>query len=134
MVCVYCGAKTKVNNSRHQKKPNQVWRRRICLNCSAMFSTLELPDLQRSLSVKHNDGRLAPFNRDKLFVSVYFSCGHLKDAVDAANALTGTVISKLLKQSESALVDSQTIAKITQDTLKHFNQPAAAQYQAYYLS
>src|SRR6185369_12958000 len=92
MVCIYCGGKTAVVNSRSQKKANQTWRRRQCLDCQAVFTSVEAVDLPTSLLFKKDAKHSEPFQRDKLFISVYEACGHRKDALRAATALTGTAL------------------------------------------
>src|SRR5437868_3487113 len=96
MVCIYCGGQTKVINSRHQRRSNQNWRRRECFICKAVFSTDELVNLERSVSVRQPNGALQPFRRDNLFISIYLSCGHRKNAAIDATGLCATVITKLL--------------------------------------
>ncbi len=132
MVCIYCTGETRVTNSRLQKRTNQVWRRRACLNCKAIFSTLESPDLQRSVSVRNKNGHLQPFSRDKLLLSLYSACGHRKDATDAASALTGTVISRLLPKIQNATIDRDIIVLEASQILKRFDKPASVAYLAYH--
>ncbi len=132
MVCIYCGGKTKVYNSRSQKRTNRVWRRRACLNCKAIFSSLESPDLERSVSVRYKTGRLEPFNHDKLLFSLYSACGHRKDAANAASALTDTVISHLLPKIQNAILNRDTIAQEASRVIKRFDKPAATAYLAYH--
>jgi transcriptional regulator NrdR family protein len=89
MVCVYCGSETKVTNSRHQKRTNQVWRRRQCLKCTALFTTEEKTDHTSLWKVKkNNEETLVAFSRDKLFLSIYKSCEHRLNALADAASLT----------------------------------------------
>jgi len=73
MVCIYCSGDTQVINSRLQKRPNQVWRRRKCLECGATFTTHELAAYEGSWRVKSSSAGLQPFNKNKLFLSLYKS-------------------------------------------------------------
>lgn len=132
MVCIYCGAKTRVTNSRAQKRLGGTWRRRLCEHCKAVFTTIEAPDLTASLRVRLTDGSLRPFERDLLFMSIVQSLGHRSDAVSAATALTDTVTTKALKAAQGAVLDRSSIISLTLATLKHFDDISAMYYAAYH--
>ena len=132
MKCIYCGSETQVTNSRHQKKPNQVWRRRLCKGCSGLFTTLEQADLLTSLLYKNSAGHVEPFRRDILFVSLYNSVRHRKTAASDATGLTATVISKLQTHIQSATIDRKNIIKVATEVLKRFDKAAAVTYQAFH--
>ena len=131
MDCIYCGSKTGVSNSRQQKKANQIWRRRRCTSCKAVFSTLEGVDLGRSVAID-KDGRLEPFSREKLLLSVFSACGHRKDAMECSTALTGTIVGKILAGHNSPLLKSDDIVSVTSAVLKRFDRAAYVQYNAYH--
>jgi len=135
MVCIYCGSPTSVVNSRQQKRGNTIWRRRLCSHCSNIFTTTELPDLAATLRVpsKAHPAKLLPFNRDKLFLSIYASCKHRTTALSDASSLTVTVISQLLKAQERAgLIERRQIAQATHQLLARFDKTAGTVYQAYH--
>lgn len=134
MVCIYCGGKTNVINSRLQKRQNQTWRRRECLACHAIFTTEETIDLYASVRVRSPDGVLRPFSRDKLFSSVVRACGHRREAVDDASALTATIIAMTLKEAHSAVIEAGEIAGAAYLALHRFDKAAAVQYRAYHPS
>jgi transcriptional repressor NrdR len=131
MVCIYCGHETQVTNSRHQKRLNQVWRRRKCTFCGAIFSTTEGANTSQALSIQKNNG-LEPFSRDKLFVSVYDSLRHRKTVLDDATALTGTIISTLTPLADEAAIDRDVVVTVTTTVLQRFDKPAATHYQAFH--
>ncbi len=132
MVCVYCSNKTKVINSRSQKRANQVWRRRLCNRCQAVFTTNEMVDFGSTVAIKGKNGHLQPFMRDKLFLSIHSACNHRNDAAKAANALTATAISKLLPQVMGATLAREHIITGVTEVLRHYDNAAAVQYQAYH--
>ena len=137
MVCIYCGKDTKVINSRLQRRANQVWRRRKCLTCNSVFSSLEASDLSLSLSfrtshISPNRTYLQPFQRDVLFMSILDSCKHRKTAVSDATALTGTVLSKLRPLMTGAVIDREEVVKTTYQILKRFDKAASVQYLAFH--
>jgi transcriptional repressor NrdR len=131
MVCIYCGSETQVTNSRHQKRANQVWRRRKCVNCGAIFSTLEGVNTSQALSVQKKNG-LEPFSRDTLLITVYDSLRHRKTALQDATALTSTIISTLTPLADNAVIDRDVIVTVTITILQRFDKPAATHYQAFH--
>lgn len=131
MKCIYCGSDTHVTNSRHQKRLNQVWRRRKCLNCAAIFSTAEGTNTSQALSVNKKNG-LEPFSRDTLFISVYDSLRHRKTVLDDATALTSTIISTITPLADNASIDRDVIVTVTTTVLQRFDKPAASHYQAFH--
>lgn len=132
MVCIYCSGKTQVVNSRPQKRLGQVWRRRKCSACQAVFTTLEGVDLATGLLVRTRSGDLAPFSRDKLFLSIAKALGHRHDAVEAASALTATVIAKVRAAALQGAVEYQDIIQMAHAVLQRFDKPAGVQYEAYH--
>jgi len=138
MVCIYCGGTTQVVNSRAQRRLNQVWRRRECTACHAVFTTEEAADYGASIVVRSpkapgaNGGTHAPFSRDKLFTSVLRAVGHRESPLEDAGALTATITAKLLKSRPGAAVSPTDIITVTLETLKHFDNAAAVQYRAYH--
>ncbi len=110
----------------------QVWRRRHCTSCGALFTTNEAVDLSTSLVVRHANGPVRPFSRDKLFVSVLRAVGHRSEPIQDAGALTATITAKLLHSTATAAIAPADIIKTTLTALNHFDKAAAVQYQAYH--
>lgn len=131
MVCIYCGQKTKTANSRRSKRSPEVWRRRECSNCHALFTTYEHLDWPKVVAF-HDIKHLEPFSRDKLLLSIHRSLLHRKDAATAATALTDTVLTKLLKFIDNAQLDRDIVVKATTEVLKRFDKSAAVTYSAFY--
>ena len=121
-----------VSNSRHQKRSNGVWRRRLCTKCKATFTSIEIVDLQTSFIV-NSKGHLEPFLRDKILISLYDSLKHRKTAIGDASALTDTVISKVYVQTQSSEISLVKLESIIQSVLNNFDHVAATHYQAYYI-
>lgn len=136
MICIYCGGKTQVTNSRHQKRLNHNWRRRECYSCQAVFTTIETADYSSSLTVRSADSNkhspLLPFNRDKLFVSVLRAVGHREQPLEDASALTATITAKLVANTTQAVISPADIVKSALETLRLFDEVAAIQYRAYH--
>ena len=131
MVCLYCSGKTKIINSRHQKRLNQKWRRHLCNDCGAVFTTIESFEPSSSLSVT-KDKKTLPFDRETLFLSVYESVRHRPYAPQDAKALTDTILARLAPQAERATLTREKIVTTTADTLKNFDRAAHTHYLAFH--
>lgn len=133
MKCYYCGGETSVTNSRPQKRSNKIWRRRRCDNCQNIVSTLEAVDYGASLSFKPKSGKLQPFSRDILFVSVLDSLKHRKAAVSDATALTDASLAKLMVcMDSSGAIDRDSLTFQVQLLLHRFDPAAGVQYAAFH--
>lgn len=132
MVCIYCRSDTQVVNSRHQKRLNQIWRRRKCLGCGNITTSHEIFDLATSVSVEAGNTTLQPFQREKLLLSIYESCRHRPNALPAALSLTQTIISELLGDLRHGKIARSQIITTAVAVLQRFDSTAAAVYQAYH--
>lgn len=128
MVCIYCNGKTRVFNSRRQVRNNNVWRRRKCLSCGAVFTSVESPDLSSSLSVNRM-GVYEPFLEDLLFTEILLALQDRKDCYSAARELTNSVIRNLVRE-EGASFTPHLISAATSKVLKRFNRRAYQRYAA----
>jgi transcriptional repressor NrdR len=129
MVCTYCGNETHVTNSRLQKRNNQVWRRRQCLRCNAVFTTHEAIDLSQALLVDSGASR-QPFLADRLFTDVLAALKDRQDRYVAAREIASTVIQKLLKNAHNASLSPKSVSKATAEVLKRFDKRAYLRYVA----
>lgn len=132
MVCIQCGKETKVTNSRLRKRSNQVWRRRECQNCHAIFTTEETVHYETAWTVRSKTGSYQPFMPDKLTLSIYRSIQHRPNALSEAVDLCNTVIQKIQPKLKDGFIDSQIITNITQVALNRFDSTASAHYQAFH--
>lgn len=128
MNCIYCGGDMDVVNSRAQKRSNQVWRRRRCKSCGAVFTSHEAIDLSRALVV--DSGRPTPFITDMLFTEVLLALQDRKDCYLAAREVTSTVIRDLLKLPNKPQIDPKQISQATAKVLKRFNRRAWLRFVA----
>jgi len=119
-------------NSRLQKKSNTVWRRRKCLDCQGLFTTLESADYYTSLLFRRSEKYTEAFQRDKLFISIHESCKHRKQAVEAATALTDTVLGRIRTKIHDATVMREDLISVTADILKRYDKAAHTSYLAYH--
>jgi transcriptional regulator NrdR family protein len=141
MVCIYCSSDTQVINSRLQRRANQTWRRRKCVKCKSVFTSLEGADYASSLTFRtsqNNDASakakaaLQPFQRDVLFVSILESCKHRKTATQDATALTDTILGRLRPHMTNAVLDRTDVIKTALPILKRFDKAAGVHYRAYH--
>lgn len=131
MICIFCGNKTAVANSRFQRRQLAVWRRRNCRACGLTFTTQEKVNYSlSSLKVLGAKGALEPFSETKLLLSLYGSLSHRKSAAADAKALTDTVISQLLPARKS--IEVRDITSTAYKTLKKFDLPGSTYYKAHY--
>ncbi len=128
MVCPYCSNDSQVINSRHQKRPNNVWRRRKCIKCSAVWTSVERPEYSTIWRVSHN-GHLLDFMPETLLISLYEALRHKKSANLDAKHICDTVIQKLASKHNAILTTDQ-IKKTSYDILRRYDKVAAALYQA----
>jgi transcriptional repressor NrdR len=129
MVCIYCGSATNVTNSRHQKRSNQVWRRRQCSKCLSIFTTIEVAQYSNAWRVRHGD-KFNSFERDKLLLSLYKSCDHRSKAVEDASGICSSIVTKLESQSSNGIIEAASIAQTCLIALNRFDKTAAMRYQA----
>jgi transcriptional regulator NrdR family protein len=132
MVCVQCGGQTQVINSRHQKRANQVWRRRRCRDCGAVFTSEESPAYGASWAVQSSSGALRAFSRDTLLLSLHRSLQHRQTALEDAGGLADTVIKKLAGAVTDGVIESRTIVSSVQVALSRFDQAASTHYAAFH--
>jgi len=132
MVCIYCKGKTEIVNSRHLNRSNGTWRRRHCIECNAIVTTVEETDYSKHWVIQDKNNRYKPFLRDKLYVSVYNSLGHRKSPENDATAITTTVLSRLGKSSKDGRIFREDIIRTTTSCLSRFDKAASVQYRAYH--
>jgi transcriptional regulator NrdR family protein len=132
MVCLTCGSKTQISNSRWQKRNNHVWRRRNCLKCGSIFTTIEVAQYEAAWAVLNKNGRPEPFSRDKLLLSLYKSLEHRKNALLDAAGLVETIIDRISDQVNNAQVENSLIVRITLVALNRFDKAAAVHYRAHH--
>ena len=133
MVCIYCGNKTEVTNSRLQRKANTVWRRRRCLVCHAIFTSTERVSYDSSFAIEYGTSHITPFERDVLYLSIYDACKHRKTGAADASALTETVLGKLLHLSaKDGVIPRNALVSVVSETLQHFDMAASVHYLAYH--
>lgn len=85
--------------------------------------------METSILVRKNSGSLEPFFSNKLFISLYKSIDHRKNAQNEAYVLMQTICAQLLPAMNKEL-SSSIIAEHTITALKHFDPVGAVKYQS----
>lgn len=129
MVCLYCGFDTKVGNSRLQRRSNQVWRRRACKRCGAVFTTHEVIDLSSTLLVVVA-GVPKPFVTDMLYTELLIAMSHRTNAYLDAREATNTVIKRLLELPGKPLYLPSQISLIASEVLNKLDKRAYLRFIA----
>ena len=132
MVCIYCGGNTRVVNSRSSKRNPNIWRRRQCDSCKEIFTTNELPDLSRSVSIINHQDALETFSTDRLYMSVFKALSHREDALNDARHITNTITTKLLQEHSDGAIKIVDLKMICLNTLENFDKVAGTYYSAYH--
>lgn len=128
MICIKCGSqKTRITNSRHNKKSATTWRRRQCKDCDYIYTTYEEPALDQITTV--SDGGSTPFSHAKLMISLASCFEHTPTTrAESAEALAKTVEAKLIQKGFET--SPQAICGASYQVLKNFDRLASVQYAA----
>lgn len=130
MVCVYCGGELAVKNSRPQKRNNQIWRRRQCLQCHALFTSHEAIEAKSSLMVQQPNGTLEGFAPDKLFTELLLALQSRKSCYEDAREVVSTVVNHLIRLPASPVFTTPDISRETAAVLKRLDKQAWMRYIA----
>jgi len=126
---MYCGGDTKVTNSRLQKRNNQIWRRRECTVCHAVFTSHEVFELESALSISQN-GQISPFMPDLLLKELMTALQDRNDVYTASREVMGTIIAKLLTLPQRPVFSPADISRSASEVLKRFDRRAHLRYVA----
>ena len=132
MLCPFCREKdTSVVDSRPSEEGTVIRRRRIC-GCERKerFTTFERVQF-RELTVIKNNGRRAPFDRDKITKSIQIALR--KRPID--NETTEKFISKIVRNLEGLgenEIPTRTIGKFIMDELVNLDQVAYVRFASVY--
>ncbi|MFI5275574.1 MAG: hypothetical protein ACHQT5_01990 [Candidatus Saccharimonadales bacterium] len=119
-----------MTNSRLQKQSNHVWRRRQCLSCGAVFTSIESVDYPKSFALEMPNKALRPFVKERLLLSIIKCCEHRKNSLDDAIALTNTTTAKVMHSGTQSVITAHELTKIVHNTLSKFDTVSAMQYAA----
>lgn len=121
---------TKVLESRLSHEGRAVRRRRSCIACGHRFTTYEKEE-ELVFSVQKKDGRVEPFQRDKVFRAVQIACQKRPITYEQIDALIAGVEKKIHESGERS-VPSQKIGDIIMDALHNLDKVAYVRFASVY--
>ena len=132
MLCPFCRKKdTSVVDSRPTEDGTAIRRRRVCAcDRKERFTTFERVQF-RELTVIKNNGRRAPFDRDKIAKSITIALR--KRPIDSESV--GKFISKIVRNLEGLgenEIPTSTIGKFIMDGLANLDQVAYVRFASVY--
>lgn len=129
MKCPFCGAESKVIESRHTEE-DSIRRRRECIVCGRRFNTMERVEAPPLVVVK-KDGRREAFDRAKLLRGVLRSCEKRPVALESIERLVDEV-ERDLRSSLDKEVPSVVIGEQVMDRLRHIDGVAYVRFASVY--
>ena len=133
MRCPFCASdETRVVDSRLVGDGAHVRRRRECSSCKERFTTYESPELTLPRVIKQ-DGRRAPFSKEKLRGGVMRALEKRPVPVDRVEAMLSRVERQLIASGERE-VRSREIGERVMNELKDVDQVAYVRFASVYRS
>jgi len=130
MKCPFCGAESRVVESRHAPDEEAIRRRRECTACGRRFSTMERVEAPPLIVVK-KDGRREQFNRDKLLNGILKACEKRPVPLEAVEKLVDD-IERDLRSSLDREVPSVVIGERVMDALRAIDGVAYVRFASVY--
>lgn len=132
MKCPVCHKGTKVIDSRAAQDGVIIRRRRSCRWCKFRFSTHEELELL-NLSVEKRDGRLEPYDREKLITGVTYACGKRPVSQEDIFKLASSVEQKI-QDRKKEVVPSKMIGDLVVGYLKKLDEVSYLRFASVYKS
>lgn len=129
MKCPYCGAESKVLESRHAEE-NTIRRRRECTACAKRFNTFERLE-EATLIVVKKDGRREVFDRNKVLNGVLRACEKRPFTLADMEQLVHDV-ERDLRNSLEKEVHSVQIGEQVMERLRHVDGVAYVRFASVY--
>lgn len=129
MKCPYCGAESKVIESRHTED-DSIRRRRECIACAKRFNTFERLEVPPLIVVK-KDGRREIFDRSKVLGGVLKATEKRPVALDDIERLVDEV-ERDLRNSLEREVPSVAIGEKVMDRLRFLDGVAYVRFASVY--
>ncbi|MBI4183772.1 MAG: transcriptional repressor NrdR [Proteobacteria bacterium] len=131
MRCPFCGdPETQVKDSRPTEDNTAIRRRRLCTNCGARFTTFERVQL-RELTVIKNDGRRAPFDREKLLRSIQIAMRKRPVSEERIERVVNSIQRRLESTGESE-IPSKAIGEMVMEALEELDKVAYVRFASVY--
>lgn len=130
MKCPFCGAESKVIESRHTDEDEAIRRRRECMVCGKRFNTFERVEVPPLIVVK-KDGRREAFDRAKVLNGVLKACEKRPVPLAEMERLVQDV-ERDLRSSLANEVASVEIGERVMDRLRHLDGVAYVRFASVY--
>lgn len=117
MRCPYCNSTdSQVKDSRPDAEDATIRRRRVCNSCGVKFTTVERVQM-RDLTVKKNNGKLEPFDREKLKRSIKIACSNRDVNEEQIEKLVTSIHRRLETETTDDAVSSEMVGQMVSDSL-----------------
>ncbi len=131
MHCPFCGSdKTDVKDTRTSEDGTSTRRSRYCPECLSCFTTVERVYL-REMHVKKKEGRLEPFDREKLTRSIRLAL-HKRPVSDERIEKVVTGIIRQLETSGENEIEAKDIGEMVMDALLELDSVAYVRFASIY--
>jgi transcriptional repressor NrdR len=131
MRCPYCSSlDTQVKDSRPTDDHASIRRRRVCPDCGGRFTTFERVQL-RELTVVKRSGRRAPFDRDKLEISIAHALRKRPVTPERIERMVNGIVRQLESAGEAEIASS-TIGELVMEGLKGLDDVAYVRFASVY--
>ena len=132
MRCPYCNSSdSRVADSRPDTEDSVIRRRRVCNQCGAKFTTVERVQM-RDLVVHKNNGKLEPFDREKLRRSIKLACRNRDVGDEQIERLVDSIQRRLETESLDDTVTSATVGQMVSDSLLNLDPIAFVRFVSVY--
>jgi transcriptional repressor NrdR len=130
MNCPFCGASTRVVDSRPSEDGTVVRRRRQCDQCGQRFTTYETIE-QGPLWVVKKDGRRELFKREKLLGGLLLACEKRRVPLERLERLATEIETRLRARGERE-VSSRVIGELAIRGLREIDAVAYVRFASVY--
>lgn len=131
MRCPFCSSEeTQVKDSRSTEEGAAIRRRRQCPSCGARFTSFERIQL-REMQVKKSDGRVEPFERDKLERSMIVAMRKRPVAEEQVERAVSSIVRQLELMGDQDIT-SDHIGARAMDALYSLDKVAYIRYASVY--
>ncbi|MBO1324243.1 transcriptional regulator NrdR [Acetobacter sp. TBRC 12305] len=131
MRCPFCGnPDSQVKDSRPNEEGSAIRRRRACLSCGQRFTTVERVQL-RELVVVKQDGRRAPFEREKITRSIRIALRKRPVSEEQVEQIVTGIVRHLEASGETEVATTR-IGELAMDALKEVDSVGYVRFASVY--
>ena len=131
MRCPFCQSEdTQVKDSRPAEDNGAIRRRRVCSSCGGRFTTFERIQL-RELMVLKSDGKIQPFDREKISRSMQLALRKRPVDMDAIEKATSGIVRQLESMGETEFKASH-IGELVMNALVSLDMVGYIRYASVY--